>query len=573
MGFDNLMVSFDRVVTDVLGQWDIYSTVLFGSVVTFFIYSVINSRDPDAHPMLLARQAQPSPVRRQGESAVYRSHSAPHGIPLNSGLNVKDPGASKWARGRDGDLRDIWRKVVSGPTDNEGKSSGEPGTISTVLGSEKVIKHDIAEITRSINLIGQHIKQNGASNVAIYLPNSVEFLATLFAGAFYDLTIILLPYEQSPESIVSLLKQSNADTVVAAAGSFPFDGVAKNYPALKQVIWVVDEGNKHLDWNEVPTGTGGAVNVSTWQEIIQDQPVKSGTELPALTKEQVAPKPVLAFWPLKGSASYELVEYSNSNIIAGVAAQLAGVSNTARFGPSDTFLAADSLSTVYPLVLTLTALFSNCSLVLNSVAGRSPDLVLATQGAAPTVIVASSSTLAKTHAETAQKLNSSSLYKGIHWLQTRTLVQNGVMPVASFLSRMYDSLRPVIGTTPGKLRLIYVSDQAGAESTPLSGRILSDLRIYTGARVIYALTASKVAGAVSQTGMYDYRITDPTEKYSHFGAPLSSVEVFFKDTKDHKTTDESAAGEIVARGPAVVGGEAALGVSGRLLSDHTLAYV
>lgn len=136
------MLQLDETVTGILGQWDIYTTILFGSLVTFFVYRVISFRDPDAHPMLLARQAQASPVRNDGESSVFRSHSAPHGMPLNSGLNVKDPGDSKWARGRDGDIRDIWRKVASGRLDQEGKETGEKGKLFTVMGSEKVTEHE-----------------------------------------------------------------------------------------------------------------------------------------------------------------------------------------------------------------------------------------------------------------------------------------------------------------------------------------------------------------------------------------------------------------------------------------------
>ncbi|TVY84312.1 hypothetical protein LSUE1_G001093 [Lachnellula suecica] len=566
MGFDNLMFKLDEAITGLLGQWDVFSTLIVGSLVTFIAYQVFTSRDPDAHPMLLARQAQASPVRQEGESAVFRSHSAPHGMPLNSGLNVKDPGDSKWSRGKDGDLRDVWRKVVSGPVDQEGKVTGEKGELLTVLGSEQIIKHDIADITRQINLIGQHIKQNGGSNVAIYLPNSVEFLATLFACSFYDLTAVLVPYHQDEpiEKIVSLLQKSKADTVVAAVGSFPFDVIAKSYPALKQLIWVVDEGSKHMDWNEVPKGTGGPVNVSTWQEIIQDSAPTVGTDLPAVDRT-TQPKNVLAFWP-----SGELVEYTNANITAGIAGQLTSIPTTQRITNKDLFLPVDSLSTIYPLVLTLSALYSNASVALNSVAGLSPDLVLATQGTAPTVIVASASTLIKTHTETAAKLNSQ-LYQFVHWFQSKSLVQQGVMPVASMFSRMFDSLRPIIGTTPGKLRLIYVSEQAGAPPTPLSAETLNDLRIYLGARIIYALTAAKVAGAVTQTGLYDYRIDGVNEKYSHFGAPVTSIEVFFKDSKTHKTSDQVSAGEIYVRGPAVVGEEASLGVDGQMKADHTLA--
>jgi hypothetical protein len=554
MGFgDNLMLKIDETVTGVLGEWDVYTTAILALIVTFFLYQVITTRDPDIHPMLLARQSQASPVRQEGQSAVFRSHSAPHGIPLNSGLNIKDPGDSKWTRGRDGDLRDVWRKVLTGVLDRDGKETGEIGKLFTVLGSEQVLEHNLglccllnkysscllllADITRQINLIGQHIKQNGGRSVAVYLPNSIEFLTTLFACAFYDLSPILVSYDQSTEAIISLLQKAKADTVVAAVGSFPFDVITKSYPALMQLIWVVDEGSKHMDWNEVPNGTGGAVNVSTWQEIVQDGETTAGTELPPLDKKGEL-KNVVAFWP-----SGEMVEYTQANLIAGIAGQLTSVPTTQRITNSDLFLPADSLSTIYPLVLTLSALYSNASVALNSVAGRSLNLALATQGIAPTIIITSPSTLAGTHSETAGKLNSP-LYRFVHWSQTRSLVQNGVMPIATVFSRLYDSLRPVIGTTPGKLRLLFVAEQAGTDSTPLSAEMLSDLRIYTGARIIYALTSARVAGAVTQTSIYDYRVDDATEKHSHFGTPVTSVEIYFKDTKEFKTTDDTSAGEV-----------------------------
>jgi len=138
---DNFLMKLDEAITGVFGQWDSYTTLIAVACITLFAYQVLNSRDPDAHPMLLARQAQASPVRQPGESSIFRSHSAPHGLPLNSGLNVKDPGDSKWSRGRDGDLRDVWRKAITGQVDREGKETGEIGRLLTVLGTENVIEH------------------------------------------------------------------------------------------------------------------------------------------------------------------------------------------------------------------------------------------------------------------------------------------------------------------------------------------------------------------------------------------------------------------------------------------------
>lgn len=132
-----LLENLDSGLSDLFGQWNIYSTALATALVLLISYRIMSAQEPDAHPLLLARQSMPSAVRNEGESATYRSSAVPHGMPLNQGLNVKEPGAPKWSRGRDGDLRDIWRKVVAGG------DNGAMGRLLTVLGSEKVIEHKL----------------------------------------------------------------------------------------------------------------------------------------------------------------------------------------------------------------------------------------------------------------------------------------------------------------------------------------------------------------------------------------------------------------------------------------------
>ena len=131
----SIFESLDNAVTGLFGSWNIYSTGLATALVTLVTYRIATIREPDVHPMLLARQSVPSTVRHEGESAVYRAQAAPHSMPLNGGLNVKNPDAAKWSRGRDGDLRDIWRKVALGGDE------GAKGKLLTALGAQKVVEH------------------------------------------------------------------------------------------------------------------------------------------------------------------------------------------------------------------------------------------------------------------------------------------------------------------------------------------------------------------------------------------------------------------------------------------------
>lgn len=396
------------------------------------------------------------------------------------------------------------------------------------------------DVTRQINLIGQHISQNGGTRVAIYLPNSIELLITLFACSFYpNLTTVLIPFEASPESLVDMLRRSAADTVIAAPGTFPFDSVVEAYPTLRNLVWVVDEGSAHMDWNEVPEGMGGSVNVATWPEIVNDAPADVGKELPDEGGES---HDVVTFWQGKPGTMEEMVRFSQGNIVAGMAGILGSLQADQRMGPTDVLLPADSLTNIYTLVVTLTGLFCNASVAFNSVAGKSTDLVLATQGISPTIIVTSSDSLAKLLAESTAGMNSV-LASVAHRSQLRTLAQGSFPSATSLAARLSSSNRPALGTDPSKLRLVFTSERVKGESAPLSSAQLADLRVFLGARIAYALTAAKVAGAVSQTWIFDYRVSDEGI-YSHFGAPTVSTEVILRDSGAYKVTNEKVEGEV-----------------------------
>ncbi|KAJ4148054.1 hypothetical protein LMH87_002542 [Akanthomyces muscarius] len=568
----NILETLDAGLTGLFGQWNGYSTGLVTVLVAILGYRILHATDPDVHPILLARQSTPSNVRNEGESAVYRSPLAPHGMPLNSGLNVKLAGASKWSRGRDGDLRDIWRKVV------QGGDAGAKGKLLTVHGSQNVEEHNLDDVTRQINLIGQHISDQGGIRVAIYLPNSIELLAALFACAFSkNLTAVLIPFGVPEDQLVSMLRRSAVDTVITATGEFPFDAVVKAYQGLRQLIWVVDQGSAHMDWNEVPEGIGGSVSVATWQDIVRDAPADAGRALQAAAEgkdSESAVGDLVTFWQSgkPDAQKQEMVRFTQANLVSGIAGQLAAIPTKARLTNADLFLPADALTNINTLIITFAALYSNSSVALNSAAGpRAAGLDVATQGIAPTVIVASPAVLLQTHSRAMAKLPSP-LGTLAHSLSKRKLVNEGVMATANALSAFATAAKPALGTTPGQLRLIYTADRAGSQQTPgLSPGVLTDLRILTGARIVYALAAAKVAGAIAQTAFYDYR-AEVGDKKGHFGSPTSSVEVILRDSGSHKTTDEHVEGEIFVKGPCVSGGEAGLGVAAVIRDDNTLAF-
>ena len=165
------------------------------------------------------------------------------------------------------------------------------------------------------------------------------------------------------------------------------------------------------------------------------------------------------------------------------------------------------------------------------------------------------------------------------------------MPKGNWFTRVNDYTRPELGH-PHKLRLVYTYESiTDNESTPLNSHDFNDLRMFLAARTIYALTSPKVAGAITQTNIYDYRYEKPEQwpsrkkgiprKCAHFGGVVGSCEVWVSDWQEYKPDDkDEPRGQIWVRGPAVAGAGregrekgVGIGVVGRLRGDGCLEYV
>lgn len=180
----------------------------------------------------------------------------------------------------------------------------------------------------------------------------------------------------------------------------------------------------------------------------------------------------------------------------------------------------------------MSALFSNASIALNSVAGEDVDFGLATVGVSPTVIIASSRTMSNYHTQVMQPRTGLVSSFG-HSVQSRTLAA-GNMPSKNIFSQLA-RVGPTAELSLDDLRLLCISHRVDSdESARLTSQQLTDLRIFTDARIVYALTGPGVAGAIAQTNVFDYRLFSGP---SHFGAPLSSTEITLFDVAENTASD------------------------------------
>lgn len=324
-----------------------------------------------------------------------------------------------------------------------------------------------------------------------------------------------------------------------------------------------------MDWNGVPDSAQARLSVSVWHDVVEDDMGKASGKLPA-ANDGAKPGDVITIWQGKDLNKSEIVTFSQRNLVSGIGALVTALPARQRLNAADLVLPASSFPIPYVLCQTMAALYQHSSLAITSVAEPGVDLSLATRSVAPTVVIASAETMAALHHKDTAAL-SGLLQKYGKFSQSQSL-SSGRMPADGLLFRLVAPQASAAGNNPGKLRLILTSERVGCGTPPLSSTMLSDLRIFTRARICYALTAAKVCGAVAQTSVFDYR-TEAGSGTSHVGLPLSSVEVKLANKDDQGVAGTQPEGEIVVSGPAVAGDDVNLGVRARFREDGTLQLV
>lgn len=139
------------------------------------------------------------------------------------------------------------------------------------------------------------------------------WLTDVTAAAFYGLTVILIPQGQSREALADFLRETNADILLAQAGTLPLSELMKAYSGLKQIIWVVEESSRHMDWKEPADYDHGKLSLATWHTLIEDHKGSASSDPPSNVPEFVSPT-VLAVWQRQTTASlpetHEVVEFT-----------------------------------------------------------------------------------------------------------------------------------------------------------------------------------------------------------------------------------------------------------------------
>jgi hypothetical protein len=157
------------------------------------------------------------------------------------------------------------------------------------------------------------IRSNFLRRYSVCLPVAVAVVCLLImpdsATAFYGITPILLPCNLPVEVLIQILQKTKPDFLIAAAGGLSLTEVVRFYGGLKQVIWVVEEGSRHMDWNEVPEGIGGQAGVGVWHEIVEEKRANVGSAVPDNAEGDTL-KNLVSIWQGEKNSVGEVVEFT-----------------------------------------------------------------------------------------------------------------------------------------------------------------------------------------------------------------------------------------------------------------------
>lgn len=123
------------------------------------------------------------------------------------------------------------------------------------------------------------------------------------AGSFYGFKTVIVPHNLPAETLSAHLQACKADTLIAEAGSLDLSLVAKNNKQLDLVLWVAKDGNRHMDWHEVPDGVKGALKAIVWHELVEEYKDLAGLDVPEYDPTTPAPA-VNTVWPSSSTSGH-----------------------------------------------------------------------------------------------------------------------------------------------------------------------------------------------------------------------------------------------------------------------------
>lgn len=453
--------------------------------IASFGYSKFLDSQKDIHELALSEQSNISSTRKSDETAIYRNNQTPQGLPLLTGLQIRNG-----FKLRNGNLRDIWSVVMGQKNVNS----------VTFINNGQEIKADAYNLNAIFEKLNTFFTDNRIETIGIGVPlysyHGFILSLTCFFNGLTAHHFNHLP-RSKPEVDILIVQENNLADALKLG--------------VRLILVVSDDGSK----------TFSQGNVINWSELGDLSQLSNGNY--NYTYDPIYDQGV----PFKDTYNFSTTTYSHQNFVSSIASVARSLPLGHEINNRDTLLIGYEDSSVKYWSKIFSVLLFGGSIVL----GSSSEPIF-------------NESLIKRYQPTILGLDSSAAKRFFLKKQDNGTIHSFLLHRVDYLlSRGIFSDMAALPEYKS-LRLIYI-DQQNKTNQNVSSAELNQIRSLSGARIICERFLPGIIGSALNTNFFDYRVFT-NSKLKNCGTSSLSLEIKLFKYKDLNI--EKRQGELCVRG-------------------------
>ncbi|CAN6627098.1 hypothetical protein TRVA0_011S00936 [Trichomonascus vanleenenianus] len=439
-------------------------------------------------------------MRKPGETAVYRNMLVGQMGELIQGLGIQDSNGA-----RNGDIADIWKLFQQ---NNSYLSIAAYSPENSAYGLEQTSANEASSLVQAVG--SELAKMCESGSLAIMAPNCLETFICCISAMLFNIPVVIIPLTLEEPHIISAVRKFAPKVVLSTQEIVEELGIGD------EVTLVSLKGRAGVTFAHLASSSFTPLDLDVYDATKTKFPISH------------------VYVSGKDKSSVEIAQFTVSNIVAAIAAQIQALPRNDQWSSKDSVFSCSSYTSLFELVLQLSGLVAGATVIFPQL-NMPSDLFNLVKHIKPTVIISDDRTSASL-ASRSERLKLLSLLR----LQiANATLSRGQIPSHS----------AALGSIFSSVRLIHTAVDAGSEE-PLTTLQANTIRALTGTRVVHALTAPISASPIAETNMYDYRARD-AEAVVNYGALLPCLEAKLTDHGEYDAA--SRKGRLYVRGTTTTG--------------------
>ncbi|KAK9728193.1 medium-chain fatty acid-CoA ligase faa2 [Basidiobolus ranarum] len=505
--------------------FDLLSYVLLAIIGLFVFLSLRGGVLPDIHPFILNRQSDVAPVRKEGETAVYRNRFAGHQGPLMSTLE-KDVKTiyDLFHRGKK-----IGSKFLGHRINDNGPYQWE--TYETV--SKRILNFGSGLLA----MCG--LKSKVEQPVGVFMRNCAEWIITDLAIAHYSFVCVPLYDTLDFDAINYIINQTALTTIVVSVDTLPrILNSIPNCPTLKNVI--ITESSVEEEYVELAKKL--EINLLPFSEI-----EKIGSEQPTEPCPPDADDLAVISYTSGTTGKPKGAMLTHKNVVSVVSSFIASIPQSIPITKTERHLSYLPLAHVFERIVYSAVMYVGAS--IGFYRGDILKLFEDAYDLQPTVFISVPRILNRFYEKVNEVIQQTGGLKSkvydLAYSNKKAQLEKGILRNDTIWDKLVFS--KISSRLGGKVKLVV------SGSAPISSHVLEFLRISLGCQVLEGYGQTESSAVISLATIFDYG--NPFGR--HVGVPIACNEMKLVDVPEMAYSVEdkpNPRGEICVRGNNVMKG-------------------